>query len=204
MSLFKQLSEKPWERKGLIGGLNPEGAFESPPERVALGFFLTIASVIFSLLGVSYVIRMSLPDWEPLAEPTQLWLNTGLLVISSVLFQWARNIANAGNKKNLITAFVGGGVFALLFIAGQMLTWDNLQAAGYFMTSNPANSFFYLLTGLHIAHLLGGLWVWSKSTIRLLSGKEPEDVRLSIELCTLYWHFLLIVWLVMFAMLSNT
>lgn len=204
MSLFKQLSEKPWERKGLIGGLNPEGAFESPPERVALGFFLTIASVIFSLLGVSYVIRMSLPDWEPLAEPTQLWLNTGLLVISSVLFQWARNIANAGNKKNLITAFVGGGVFALLFIAGQMLTWDNLQAAGYFMTSNPANSFFYLLTGLHIAHLLGGLWVWSKSSIRLLSGKEPEEVRLSIELCTLYWHFLLIVWLVMFAMLSNT
>ncbi len=204
MSLFKQLSEKPWERKGLIGGLNPEGAFESPPERVALGFFLTIASVIFSLLGVSYVIRMSLPDWEPLAEPTQLWLNTGLLVISSVMFQWARNIANAGKKKNLITAFVGGGVFALLFTAGKMLTWESLQAAGFFMTSNPANSFFYLLTGLHIAHLLGGLWVWSKSSIRLLSGKEPEDVRLSIELCTLYWHFLLIVWLVMFAMLSNT
>lgn len=204
MSLIKQLSEKPWERKGLIGGLNPEGAFESPPERVALGFFLTIASVIFSLLGVSYVIRMSLPDWTPLAEPTQLWLNTGLLVISSVLFQWARNIANSGNKKNLITAFVGGGVFALLFIAGQMLTWDSLQAAGFYMTSNPANSFFYLLTGLHIAHLLGGLWVWSKSSIRLLSGSEPEEVRLSIELCTLYWHFLLIVWLVMFAMLSNT
>ena len=204
MSLIKQLSEKPWERKGVIGGLNPEGAFESPPERVALGFFLTIASVIFSLLGVSYIIRMSLPDWTPLAEPSQLWLNTGLLVISSVLFQWARNIANAGNKKNLMTAFIGGGVFALLFIAGQMLTWDNLQAAGFYMTSNPANSFFYLLTGLHIAHLLGGLWVWSKSSIRMLSGSEPEDVRLSIELCTLYWHFLLIVWLVMFAVLSNT
>ena len=204
MSLFKQLSEKPWERKGLIGGLNPEGTFASPPERVALGFFLTIASVIFSLLGVSYVIRMSLPDWTPMAEPSQLWLNTGLLVISSILFQWARNIAKAGNKKNLMTAFIGGGVFALLFIAGQMLTWDNLQAAGYFMASNPANSFFYLLTGLHIVHLLGGLWVWSKSSIRLLSGSEPEDVRLSIELCTLYWHFLLIVWLVMFAVLSNT
>ena len=204
MSLFKQLSVKPWERKGVIGPLNPEGTFEAPPERVALGFFLTIASVIFSLLGVSYVIRMSLPDWTPLAEPSQLWLNTGLLVISSVLFQWARNIANAGNKKNLMTAFVGGGVFALLFIAGQMLTWDNLQSAGYFMASNPANSFFYLLTGLHIVHLLGGLWVWSKSSIRLLSGSKPEDVRLSIELCTLYWHFLLIVWLVMFAVLSNT
>ncbi len=204
MSLFKELTEKPWERKGVIGRLDPEGAFESPPERVALGFFLTVASVIFSLLAVSYVIRMSLPDWTPLSDPSQLWLNTGLLVISSMLFQWARNTAAAGRQKNLVTAFTGGGVFALLFIAGQMLVWNNLQAAGYFMTSNPANSFFYLLTGLHIAHLLGGLWVWSKSSIRLISGGKAEDLRLSIELCTLYWHFLLIVWLVMFAMLHNT
>tara|TARA_B110000858_G_scaffold89247_1_gene103134 strand:- start:54970 stop:55584 length:615 start_codon:yes stop_codon:yes gene_type:complete len=204
MSLFKQLSEKPWERKGVIGGLNPEGAFESPPERVALGFFLTIASVIFSMFGVSYVIRMSLPDWTPLAEPSQLWLNTALLVISSVLFQWARNTANAGKQKNLGVTFIGGGVFALLFIAGQMLIWENLQASGFYVASNPANSFYYLLTGLHIAHLLGGLWVWSKSSIRLLSGGKAEDLRLSIELCTLYWHFLLIVWLVIFAVLSNT
>ena len=204
MSLFRQLTEKPWERKGVIGGLDPEGAFESPPERVALGFFLTIASVIFSMFGVSYIIRMSLPDWAPIAEPSQLWLNTGLLVVSSVLFQWARNTANAGKQKNLLTAFIGGGVFALLFIAGQMLTWQNLQASGYYVASNPANSFFYLLTGLHIAHLLGGLWVWSKSSIRLLSGAKPEDVRLSIELCTVYWHFLLIIWLCIFAMLSNT
>jgi cytochrome c oxidase subunit 3 len=204
MSLFKTLTEKPWERKGIIGGLNPEGAFDTPPERVALGFFLTIASVIFSMFGVSYVIRMSLPDWEPLAEPFQLWLNTGLLAISSIFFQWARNIANAGKQKNLMTAFIGGGVFALLFIAGQMVIWENLQATGFYVASNPANSFFYLLTGLHIAHLIGGLWVWSKSSIRLLSGSKPDDVRLSIELCTLYWHFLLIVWLVIFAILSNT
>lgn len=204
MSLFKQLASKPWERKGVIGGLDPEGVFDTSPERVALSFFLAVASVIFSLLAVSYVIRMSLPDWAPLAEPSQLWVNTGLLIISSILFQWARNIANAGKQKNLLTAFIGGGVFALLFILGQILTWNSLQAAGYFMTSNPANSFFYLLTGLHIVHLLGGLWVWSKSSIRLLSGGKPEDFRLSIELCTVYWHFLLIIWLIMFAVLSNT
>jgi cytochrome c oxidase subunit 3 len=171
---------------------------------VALSFFLAVASVIFSLFAVSYVIRMSLPDWTPLAEPSQLWANTGLLIISSILFQWARSIANAGKQKNLLTAFIGGGVFALLFIAGQVLTWNSLQAAGYFLTSNPANSFFYLLTGLHIVHLLGGLWVWSKSSIRLLSGGKPENLRLSIELCTIYWHFLLIIWLIMFAVLSNT
>ena len=94
MSLFKTLTEKPWERKGIIGGLNPEGAFDTPPERVALGFFLTIASVIFSMFGVSYVIRMSLPDWEPLAEPFQLWLNTGLLAISSICLLYTSDAAD--------------------------------------------------------------------------------------------------------------
>lgn len=204
MSLFKTITTKPWERKGVIGGLKPEGAFDSPNEKVALSVFLVVASVVFSLFTVGYFVRMELPDWQPLSDPAQLWLNTGLLVISSVLFQWALNIAKNGGQKNLTVAFVGGGVFAILFIAGQLVTWENLQGAGYYMTSNPANAFYYLMTGLHAVHLLGGLWVWSKSSIRLLSGAEAQDVKLSIELCTLYWHFLLVVWLVLFAILSNT
>lgn len=204
MSLFKSVTAKPWERKGVIGGLKPEGAFDTSPEKVVVSFFMVVATVIFSLFTVSYFIRMELPDWQPLAEPSQLWFNTGLLVASSVLFQWARNIVSAGHKANLISAFIGGGVFAFLFIGSQLMTWEELQAGGYFMSSNPANAFYYLLTGVHAVHLLGGLWFWSKSSIRLLSGAEAEDVKLSIQLCTLYWHFLLIVWLVMFAILANT
>ena len=204
MSLFKNVTAKPWERKGVIGGLEPEGAFESPNEKVALSIFLVVASVVFSLFTVGYILRNELPDWRPLSEPTQLWFNTALLVLSSILFQWARNITKNDQEKNIRVAFFGAGAFAILFIVGQLITWDNLQNAGYFLTSNPANSFYYLMTGLHAIHLLGGLWVWSKSSIRLLSGAEPRDIKLSIELCTLYWHFLLIVWLVLFALLSNT
>ena len=204
MSLFKHITEKPWETKGVIGGLNPEGTFDAAPERVALVIFLVVATVIFSLLTVSYYIRMELPDWTPLSDPAQLWVNTGLLVVSSILFQWARNLVSADQQKYLMAAFVGAGVFAILFIAGQLVAWNSLQSAGYFVASNPANSFFYLLTGLHALHLLGGLWVWSKSLIRLLSGVQAQDVRLSIELCTLYWHFLLMIWLMMFALLANT
>jgi cytochrome c oxidase subunit 3 len=204
MSLFKTLATKPWETKGVIGGLRPEGAFDAPNEKVTLNFFLVIASVVFSLFTVSYFIRMELPDWQPLSEPGQLWLNTGILVLSSVFFQWARNIVRSGQQKNLTTAFVGGGIFAILFIAGQLMTWESLQAEGYYLTSNPANAFYYLLTGLHAVHLLGGLWVWSKSSMRLFAGAEAKDLKLSIELCTQYWHFLLIVWLALFAVLANT
>ncbi|MCG8413332.1 MAG: cytochrome c oxidase subunit 3 [Pseudomonadales bacterium] len=204
MSLFKNVTTKPWERKGVIGGMRPEGAFDTEAERVALSFFLIIASVVFSLFTVSYYIRMELPDWQPLSEPAQLWFNTGLLVASSILFQWARNIVARGEQRNLYTALIGAGVFAILFIVGQLVTWQSLQSAGYYMTSNPANAFYYLMTGLHAVHLLGGLWVWSKSAIRLISGAEAKDLKLSIELCALYWHFLLLVWLVLFALLSNT
>ncbi|MCH7817361.1 MAG: cytochrome c oxidase subunit 3 [Proteobacteria bacterium] len=204
MSLIKHITVKPWETKGIIGPLRPEGAFAAAPEKVALVIFLGIATILFSLFTVGYFIRMELPDWRPLTDPAQLWLNTGLLVISSVLFQRARNIVNSDQQKNVMPAFIGGGVFAILFIAGQMMAWNTLQANGYYVNSNPANSFFYLLTGLHALHLLGGLWVWSKSSIRLLSGSEAQEIRLSIELCTLYWHFLLVVWVILFALLANT
>ena len=203
MSLFKQITDKPWERTGIIGGLRAEGTFSAPPEKVALVFFLVAASIVFSLFGVSYVIRMELPDWVPVSEPSQLWFNTALLVVSSFLFQRSKAVVSAG-KKSVKSPFAAGGIFAILFIAAQMVTWQNLQAQGLFMTSNPANSFYYLLTGLHALHILGGLWVWSKSLLRLLSGAKPEELRLSIELCTVYWHFLLIVWIAVFAVLSNT
>ena len=170
MSIFKSVTVKPWERKGVIGGLAPEGAFDSPNEKVALSIFLVVASVVFSLFTVGYVLRMELPDWRPLSEPAQLWFNTALLVISSILFQWARNITKGDGEKNVRIAFYGAGVFAILFIVGQLITWNSLQSAGYFIVSNPANAFYYLMTGLHAIHLLGGLWVWSKSLIRLLSG----------------------------------
>lgn len=204
MSLFKQITDKPWERKGIIGGLKPEGTFNLPKERVALNFFLTAATIVFSLFGVSYYIRMELPDWMPLAEPSSLWINTLLLVISSVLFQWSRNIVGNGGTKNVKLAFFGGGVFAILFIAAQLQTWEELQAAGVYLADNPASDFYYLLTGLHALHVAGGLYVWIKSVIKLVMGTEPQALRLSIELCTVYWHFLLIVWLVMYAMLANT
>ncbi len=72
------------------------------------------------------------------------------------------------------------------------------------MTSNPANSFFYLLTALHGLHLLGGMWVWARTTFRMLTGANAESVRLSVELCTVYWHYLLLVWVALFALLLST
>ncbi len=204
MKSLRNLADKPWQRKGIIGGLKPEGAFDAAPQKVALGFFLIVATILFSLFGVSYFIRMELSDWRPVSEPAQLWLNTGLLALSSLLLQLACNKVKRGEARNVFSLYLAGGLFAFLFIVAQLLVWNGLQGAGVYLAPNPAASFYYLLTGLHAIHVLGGLWVWSRTSIRLLSGAGPGEVRLSIELCTLYWHFLLLVWLLMFAILSNT
>ena len=98
-----------------------------------------------------------------------------------------------------------GGVFALAFLAGQLLAWRQLQAAGYYAAGNPANAFFFVLTALHGLHLIGGLAVWGRTMSRLpRQGAARSSTRLTVELCAVYWHYLLIVWLILFALLLNT
>ena len=90
---------------------------------------------------------------------------------------------------------IAGGVFAVAFLVGQLLAWQQLNAAGYFLAANPANAFFYLITGVHGLHLLGGLVALGRTTAKVWRGVEVSQVRLSVELCAIYWHFLLLVWL---------
>ena len=89
MSFYRDVTRKPWNTVGLPEGIEPRPAFNMPNEKVALIIFATCASVLFSLLVVSYFIRMTVGDWVPLATPTMLWVNTGVLVLSSLCFHLA-------------------------------------------------------------------------------------------------------------------
>lgn len=208
MSLYHDVTNKPWDKVGLPDGIESKPVFAVPNERVALTILLVIASILFSLFIVSYYIRMQVGDWIPLATPDQLWLNTAALVFSSVFLQLAVYRSRSEVALSLVRGtglfFILGGLLAIVFIVGQYQVWVDLAAAGHNIRSNPANSFFYLLTGVHIAHLLGGLWVWSRAGIRLAQKFEADDIRLSIRLCAIYWHFLLAIWVGLFFLLANT
>jgi cytochrome c oxidase subunit III len=202
----RQLTEKPWERRedpadeGLGGG-----AVSLVSARLGLWFFLAVITSFFTLFISAYSMRMDYPDWTPFAKPGLLWLNTFMLVLSSIAFQWSRGAALAGDAPRVKAGLIGAGFFAFAFLAGQLLAWQKLNASGYFVANNPANAFFYLLTGLHGLHLLGGLSVWGRTTARMWrGGSEPGDIRISVELCAVYWHYLLLVWLVLFALLLST
>lgn len=174
--------------------------------RVGLWVFLAVVTSLFGLFISAFFMRMGhdtvATDWKPFPEPLILWINTALLLFGSVAMQWARTAVTQGKAGDTEKALLIGGVLTLAFLVGQFLAWRLLVISGYFHPSNPAVAFFYLLTLIHALHLLGGLYVWGRAFSRLRQqGRELIDIRLTVELCTVYWHYLLVVWLVLFALL---
>ena len=202
----RQLTAKPWEAQQSLAD-NEYGAhgLTVASARIGLWVLLAVITSFFTLFISAYGMRMMMSDWQPLAEPKLLWLNTGLLILSSLAFQWTSASAERGDAPRVKAGLIAAGALAMVFLAGQLLAWRELSASGQFVSSNVANAFFYLLTGLHALHLLGGLSVWGRTTLKMWrGGSEPGQVRLRVGLCAMYWHYLLLVWLVLFGLLLAT
>lgn len=203
--LLKQsFNTQPWVAD-VVSDTAHQGPLGTNTKLIALLTLLAVITSFFALIMSAYSLRMELGDWVPMTEPRLLWVNTGLLVAASLVFQWTRNAAIKGRDTALKPGLLLTGVLTAAFVAGQLLAWNQLQQSGQFMTSNPANAFFYFLTGAHAVHILGGMFVWARATTRVMLGRGDAAVtRRSIELCAIYWHFLLLVWLVLFGLLLST
>jgi len=211
VGIVRRLTEKPWLAPGL-DPLTEEGPPSLPAAAVGLRLYFGVATVMFLLIAAVFVMRMGehgistgqRPDWKPMFWPPLLWFNTGVLMLSSVAWEWARAAGHRGHRENLRAGLVAGGLLALAFLAGQLTVWRQLEAAGCGITATTMSAFFYLITALHGLHLLGGLAVWGRTTVKVLGGSAVAEVRQSVDLCAIYWHFLLLVWLVMFVLLLST
>ncbi len=185
------------------GGGGGSEAFPVPTARLGLWLFLAVATLLFSALMSAYIIRMGYPDWQPLPEPGLLWVNTGFLLFASGALQRAVRAARRGDGRGVRQGLALGGGLGGLFLLGQLVAWRQLAALGYFVAHGPASSFFYLITALHGLHLLGGIGAWARVMARA-SREETARVRLAVELIASYWHFLLVVWLVLFGLMLVT
>lgn len=206
LGFFRTIRTMPWlAEQSAIDNQGGGATLSVPSEKIFLVIFMVIVVVLFSLFGVAYKIRMSLGDWMPLPEPQILWANTAVLVFASVAFHLAQKAVRLGQMERARNALIAAGALSFAFLAGQLFAWQQLVETGYLVAVNPANAFFYLITALHGLHLMGGLVAWMGATTRIWS-KTPDTARsvLSIELCTMYWHFLLAVWAVLFGLLLFT
>jgi len=92
----------------------------------------------------------------------------------------------------------------VIFIGGQLIAWRQMLDAGYYAADNPANAFFYVFTAVHGLHLLGGLLFLLAAVRRAVSQPEDEELAVRIGLCTTYWHYLLLVWVLLFYLLLSS
>ena len=162
----QKIFEKPWTNEGTEADLRDDIGSILPTATTGLVLFLAVVTSVFALFISAYFTRMELNDWNPIQEPRLLWINTVLLVLASVSI----HVSTRADNVNIVkAALLATGVFTVSFIWGQFAAWQQLIDAGYYLQSNPANSFFYLFTGLHGLHLLGGLWVWLWATLRIFT-----------------------------------
>lgn len=206
MNFFRQLTEKPWlPAHGGAAGVHDHRVSETPAVRVGLKIFLVVVGVLFFLLTITYAGRMAFEDWRPVPQPWLMWQNTLVLILGSAAMQWAQTASQRDQWGNVKTGLITGGALTFAFLVGQLLAWRQLASQGYFELTNPAIALFILITGLHGMHMLGGLVAWGRTADKVWRVDELEvtKVRQSIEHCTLYWHFMLVVWLVLFGLLFS-
>jgi len=213
--LVRKLSAKSWDANTAISAADAhaDGFERMPASKLGLRVFLVVISSLFALFMSAYYMRMgnghgaeaNLGDWRAITESPVLWINSTLLVFSSIAMQWARSATTQGDLARTTKMLMIGGLFACAFIIGQLYAWRELRVSEVFTPQNPAVAFFYLLTGVHALHILGGLYVWGKTYMKLaFKQAELVDVKLSVELTSVYWHFLLLVWVVLFGLLLAT
>ena len=205
MGLFKRLTEKPWLPQSEEVTEFRTQHFSAENKRVALIIFLVIVGILFSLFFVAYHMRKEYAtDWVPAPEPPLLWLNTIVLILVSIALETCRSAIRQEAIEAARTRFFVAGVLTLVFLAGQIIVWKQLLDMGYAMRTNPANAFFYVITLIHGMHLLGGLIAWGRLVPRLTAASEYREIRLGVDLCTLYWHVLLLVWVAMLALFISS
>ena len=203
-SLINLITEKPWEPSQVkIDNLHEGKTFNIHIGKFGLRYIMVVSTIMFCLFIITYSDRMVYPDWQKMPEPFLLWINTLILFISSIFFiriQFSskKNQFNKVKKDLLIVGFL-----TLFFLIGQLLVWQNLVNSGYYISGSPANAYFYVFTTLHGLHILGGLIYWF---ITLRNVWKVDDIVIrkakhTTELCAIYWHFLLAVWIVLFGLM---
>ncbi|BDY05521.1 cytochrome c oxidase subunit 3 [Ferrimonas sp. YFM] len=200
MKLLDTLMQKPWQDSGYL----PEAGTGRDAGSVGLWVGLAVITSLFVLFMLSAIMRSQSPDWQPLTEQpwqplfdlTPLWINTLVLLCSSLVMQLACLQRREGGGMLAMAAALS---LALVFLVGQWSVWQAFAERGFGLQSGPAAGFYFLLTGLHAVHLVAALLV-----VSFILPELWRDTGLArLRLLTRYWHYLFLLWCVLFALISR-
>ncbi len=203
--LFGTLLDKPWDKEqATIDNAHEGKTFDLSVQKSAVLIIFGIATVLFSLVFTSYLYTLSpSQDTNYLLRPNLLWINTLILFLVTYFFNKVTNDLEKKNtskiKRNLL--IIGGLTY--LFLFGQIIFWFQLLKSGNYVSTNSYFANFYVFTALHGLHLLGGLLFWGKVSSKVLKLEHNKilEQEKNISALSIYWTFLLIVWLLFFLMI---
>ena len=203
-TIFQLLTQKPWDpAQAKIDNMHDGETLNLSKGKLGLRYIMVVSSIFFSLFIVTYSDRLVYADWQKMPEPLLLWFNTIILFISSAVFINTQIAAKNNQFEKVKQKLLIIGYLALAFLVGQLLVWLQLINLGYYVSTNPANAYFYVFTTLHGLHLIGGLiyWIITIRKVWIPSDIVVADTKHTVELCAIYWHFLLAVWVVLFGLM---
>ncbi|MDO1447549.1 cytochrome c oxidase subunit 3 [Rhodocytophaga aerolata] len=182
----------------------PQQTLAMHPKKFALWLFIVSIVMIFAAMSSAYMVRQAEGNWLDFEMPTIFWVNSGILLASSVTMQWAYMAAKRDNLAMLKVAMIITTFLGLGFLVGQWYSWVALVDMKVFFAgtaSNPSGSFLYVITGLHAFHLVTGIVYLVIILGASFQYKIHSKNLVRMEMCATYWHFLDILWIYLFAFL---
>lgn len=189
------------------GGGGEDGGFDRD-SRARLGLALAIfgMSTLFAAFLIAYLLlRKNAAVWPPPGAPIPprgLWASTVVLVASSACFAAAVRAAEAGSARVAARRLAATLALGVLFLVVQGILWREVLTGGRFAFSDAYGTIFYSLTGLHAAHVVGGIAFLGRVLRRARREPSSPATLLSVRLCSIYWHFMDAVWIVLFTVLT--
>jgi cytochrome c oxidase subunit 3 len=160
--------------------------------------------MIFASLTSAYIVRQKKGDWLNFELPQMFYISTAIIIISSVSINWALAAAKKNDFKSIKWAALTTLLLGIAFTITQFQAWGALVDQKVFFAgkySNASGSFLYVLTGLHLAHLFGGIIAVFVVWIKSIQQKYNSENLLGIRLCAIFWHFLDLLWIYLFVFL---
>ena len=175
------------------------------PLKFTLWLLIMSIVMMFAAFTSAYIVRREEGNWLEFNLPNGLVINTILIVLSSVIMQWAYFSAKKDNLNSLRISVLITFILGMAFLVGQWNVWGELVMNKIFFggpTANPSGSFMYVLTGVHGFHLITGLIFLIIVLVSAFQYRIHSKNLVRMELCTTYWHFLSALWVYLYVFLA--